>query len=65
MNNTHYGYRFKKDKAIDKSLEKKQTFKKNSQLMLYLGIAVIVIILIGVGAFLTFRKQSRLNGGKK
>ncbi|WP_334340567.1 cellulose biosynthesis cyclic di-GMP-binding regulatory protein BcsB [Companilactobacillus sp. HBUAS56275] len=65
MNNAHYGYRFKKNKAIDKSLENKRTFSKNSQLILYLGLALIVIILIGVGVILTVRKQGRLNGGSK
>ncbi|GEO58185.1 cellulose synthase [Companilactobacillus paralimentarius] len=65
MNNAHYGYRFKKNKAIDKSLENKRTFSKNSQLILYLGLALIVIILIGVGVILTARKQGHLNGGSK
>lgn len=65
MNNAHYGYRFKKNKAIDKSLENKRTFSKNSQLILYLGLALIVIILIGVGVILTVRKQGHLNGGSK
>lgn len=64
-NNNHYGYRFKKNKAIDQSLATKQSFSKNSQLILYLGLAIVVIILIGVGVFLTLRKQSRLNGGSK
>lgn len=62
MNNAHYGYRFKKDKAIDKSLENRRTFSKNSQLIYYLGVALIVIILIGLAVFLTIRKQAHLNG---
>ena len=65
MNNAHYGYRFKKNKAIDQSLEKKQTFNKNSQLIVYLGIALVVVVLLGIGTFLIFRKQARLNGGGK
>jgi len=65
MNNAHYGYRFKKNKAIDQSLAKKQTFNKNSQLIVYLGIALVVIILLGIGTLLVFRKQARLNGGGK
>lgn len=64
-NNTNYGYRFKKNKAIDKSLAKKRSFDKNSQLIMYLGAAILVIIAIGVGVFLTFRKQGQLNGGSK
>jgi len=65
MNNAHYGYRFKKNKAIDQSLENKRTINKNSQLIIYLGIAIVVIILLGIATFLTFRKQSQLNGGHK
>ncbi|CAJ1181032.1 hypothetical protein CPR19088_GLDEOEPO_01475 [Companilactobacillus paralimentarius] len=65
LNNSHSGYRFKKDKAIDKSLAKKQTFTKNSQLILYLSLAIIVIIMIGIAVILTIRKQSRLNRGNK
>jgi cellulose synthase (UDP-forming) len=65
MNNAHYGYRFKKNKAIDKSLENKRTFSKNSQLILYLGLAIVVILLIGMAVILTVRKQARLNGGEK
>jgi cellulose synthase (UDP-forming) len=65
MNNAHYSYRFKKNKAIDKSLETKRTFSKNSQLILYLGLALIVILLIGMAVILTLRKQARLNGGNK
>ncbi|WP_167849746.1 cellulose biosynthesis cyclic di-GMP-binding regulatory protein BcsB [Companilactobacillus suantsaicola] len=65
MNNAHYGYRFKKNKAIDKSLENKRTFSKNSQLIIYLGLAIIVILLIVLAVILTVRKQARLNGGKK
>ncbi|MGQ2374670.1 cellulose biosynthesis cyclic di-GMP-binding regulatory protein BcsB [Companilactobacillus zhachilii] len=65
MNNTHRGYRFKKDKAIDKSLATKQNFTKNSQLLVYLGLAIVIIIMIGVAVFLTIRKQAHLNGGSK
>ena len=65
LNNAHYSYRFKKNKAIDKSLETKQTFTKNSQLILYLGMALVVIILIGIAIILTVRKQGHLNGGNK
>ena len=65
MNNAHFGYRFKKNKAIDKSLENKRTFNKNSQLIIYLGLAILVIILIGLGVILTVRKQAKLNGGNR
>lgn len=64
-NNAHYSYRFKKNKAIDKSLETKNFISRNSQLMIYLGFAIIVLIMIGVGVFLTIRKQGINNGGNK
>jgi cellulose synthase (UDP-forming) len=61
--NAHYGYRFKKNQAIDSSLDKKQTFDKNSQLIVYLGIAGLVIILLAIAVFLVIRKQAKLKGG--
>lgn len=64
-NNAHYSYRFKKNKAIDKSLETKNFISRNSQLMIYLGFAIVVLIMIGVGVFLTIRKQGINNGGNK
>ncbi len=64
-NNAHYNYRFKKNKAIDKSLNTKNFISRNSQLLIYLGFSIVVLILIGVGIFLTLRKQSINNGGNK
>ncbi|MQS75579.1 cellulose biosynthesis cyclic di-GMP-binding regulatory protein BcsB [Companilactobacillus halodurans] len=65
MNNGHFGYRFKKNKAIDKNLMTKRQITKNSQLIIYLGIAVLIIILIGFGVILTLHKQGFLNGGNR
>lgn len=64
-NNAHYSYRFKKNKAIDKTLDRKNFINRNSQLLIYLGLAIVVIIMISVGVFLTVRKQAINNGGKK
>ena len=64
-NNAHYSYRFKKNKAIDKSLDTKNFISRNSQLLIYLGFAIVVLIMIGIGIFLTLRKQSINNGGNK
>ncbi|MFC6177519.1 cellulose biosynthesis cyclic di-GMP-binding regulatory protein BcsB [Companilactobacillus huachuanensis] len=64
-NNAHYSYRFKKNKAIDKSLDTKNFVNRNSQLLIYLGFAIVALIMIGIGIFLTLRKQSINNGGNK
>lgn len=63
-NNAHYGYRFKKNKAINKKLAIKRTFNKESQLIVYLGVAILVLLLVGAGAFLTMRKQGLLGKRK-
>ncbi len=65
QNNTHYGYRFKKNKAIDKSLTAKQLISDNTQLIIYLILALIVILMIGIAVFLVMRKQGLMNGGRK
>ena len=59
-NNVHYGYRFKKNKAIDQDLAVKRQFDQKSQLLLYLGFAFLAIVLIGVSLFLVVRKQGTL-----
>jgi hypothetical protein len=64
-NNTHYSYRFKKNKYLDASLEHKRTFNKHSQLIIYLALTLMALVIIGAGVYLVFRKQAALNGGKK
>jgi hypothetical protein len=64
-NNTHYSYRFKKNKYIDSSLEHKRTISKHTQLIIYLGITFLVFVIIGFGVYMVFRKQAKLNGGHK
>lgn len=64
-NNTHYSYRFKKDKNIDDALARKRSLSSHSQLLLYLGIIVVVLALIGLGGFLIVRKQGLLNRGQR
>ncbi|WP_125764090.1 cellulose biosynthesis cyclic di-GMP-binding regulatory protein BcsB [Companilactobacillus hulinensis] len=64
-NNTHYGYRFKKNKAIDKSLTTKQLISNNTQLIIYLVLALVVILMIGAAVFLVMRKQGLMSGGHK
>ncbi|APX73417.1 cellulose biosynthesis cyclic di-GMP-binding regulatory protein BcsB [Companilactobacillus allii] len=64
-NNTHYGYRFKKNKAIDKSLTTKQLISNNTQLIIYLVLALVAIIIIGAAVFLVMRKQGLMSGGHK
>ncbi len=64
-NNTHHGYRFKKNKAIDESLTTKQLISNNTQLIIYLIIALVIILMIGIAVFLVMRKQGLMNGGNK
>jgi cellulose synthase (UDP-forming) len=61
QNNSHYGYRFKKNKAIDKSLERHRLFSKNTSLLIYLGLALVVMALVCLGIFLMVKKQRGLN----
>lgn len=64
-NNTHYNYRFKKDKNIDDALARKRSLSSHSQLLLYLGIIIVVLALISLGGFLIIRKQGLLNRGQR
>lgn len=65
QNNTHYSYRFKKNKYIDPNLERKRIISKNNQLIIYLGIIFLAMIVIGLAVYLVFRKQAILNGDYK
>ncbi|XCA68122.1 cellulose biosynthesis cyclic di-GMP-binding regulatory protein BcsB [Paucilactobacillus suebicus] len=65
QNNNHYGYRFKKDKAINESLVKKRFFDSNSQIILYLGLIVLALVALCAVVILILKKQSLLNGGHK
>ncbi|WEV56600.1 cellulose biosynthesis cyclic di-GMP-binding regulatory protein BcsB [Ligilactobacillus acidipiscis] len=55
--NNHYGYRFKKHKSLDEKNSFKITVKKNSQLLLYLGIALLVGIVVLGTMLLVLRKN--------
>lgn len=56
--NNHYNYRFKKHKSVTAdNVTAKTVLSKNSQLVVYLGIALVGLILIGLAAFLILRKH--------
>lgn len=57
QDNNHYGYRFKKNKFINQKLAQRRSFSKHSQLIIYLGLALLVLVIIGIAIFLTLRKQ--------
>ncbi|WP_420849473.1 cellulose biosynthesis cyclic di-GMP-binding regulatory protein BcsB [Pediococcus stilesii] len=63
--NTHYSYRFKKNKYIDAGLEHKRMLSKNSQIIIYVGIAVLIFAVMGLGLYLILKKQAKLNGGNE
>lgn len=61
--NQHTGYRFKKNKAIDQALAVKRNLNQNMQLFIYLGVALIIIIVIGTAIVLIMKKQGLLKRG--
>nr|WP_225422739.1 cellulose biosynthesis cyclic di-GMP-binding regulatory protein BcsB [Lactiplantibacillus garii] len=64
--NNHYDYRFKKHKTVDDGVSVKTAVQRNSKLVIYLGIAVLVIIIIALAGFLILRKSGLTEqGGKK
>ena len=55
--NNHDDYRFKKKKSVDDGESVKTVLIKNSQLVVYLGIALVTIMVIALTAFLILRKN--------
>lgn len=62
-NNTHYSYRFKKNQYIDAALEHQRVLSQNSQIIIYVAIAILIFAVMGWGLYLVLRKQAKLNGG--
>ncbi len=60
--NNHYDYRFKKKKTVDDGVSAKTVVSRNSQLVVYLAIAIVVILMIGLAAFLILRKNGLMTG---
>jgi len=61
--NNHDDYRFKKKKSIDDQTSVKTVLSRNSQLVVYLGIALAAIAVIAVSAFLILRKNGLMARG--
>lgn len=61
--NNHYGYRFKRRKDVDQKHSITQTVKKNGRLIIYLGLALFALVLIGLMLFLLLRKNGLLKHG--
>lgn len=59
--NNHFGYRFKKNKLIDRQLNTRAVLSRHSQLLLYLGIALAMVVLITVTLILLLGKHGRLH----
>lgn len=64
QDNNHYGYRFKKHQSLNKKAAFKTTVQKNSKLLLYLGSAIVAIIIILGALLLTLRKNGLLERKK-
>ena len=58
--NNHYDYRFKKHKTINDGVTVKTVVQKNTELVIYLGIALLVVIIILLTGFLIMRKSGLL-----
>ncbi|WP_329608896.1 cellulose biosynthesis cyclic di-GMP-binding regulatory protein BcsB [Lentilactobacillus sp. SPB1-3] len=63
QDNNHYSYRFKKVAAINSQQNISHTISKNSQLLIYLGLAVFVATIIAVVGFMLLRKNGLLKIG--
>jgi len=55
--NHHYDYRFKKKKTVGDGTTIKTVITRNSQLVIYLGIALAAIVVMALAAFLILRKN--------
>ncbi len=55
--NNHYDYRFKKHAALDERVTTKTAVQKKSHLMIYLGLALLVVLIIMLAGFLVARKS--------
>ena len=58
--NNHNDYRFKKHATVKDQTTVKTVVQKNSKLVLYLGIAVLIMVLILIAGFLIIRKNGLL-----
>ena len=63
--NNHYGYRFKKNKLIDTTLNTKQEVSRHSQQLLYLGLALIMIVVVMIALLLLLWKHGSLRRRRK
>lgn len=55
--NNHFSYRFKKQAAIDSSVQVKRTISKNSHLLIYLAVALFFILIIGASIIAMLKKN--------
>lgn len=58
--NNHYNYRFKKHKTVNDGVNAKTVIQKNSKLVIYLGIALLIVVIILLAGFLIMRKSGLL-----
>lgn len=58
--NNQFSYRFKKHKAASRNQSVHQTISKHSTLLLYLGIALMVVVILGFALFMVLKKNGLL-----
>lgn len=64
QDNQHYSYRFKKQANTAEKTSVAKKMQENSHLLIYLGLALLVILVIGITLFLLLRKHGLAGGGK-
>ena len=61
QDNNHFGYRFKKNKLINRQLNARETLSKNSQLLVYLAVALGIVAIIVLALILLLGKHGRMS----
>jgi len=64
QDNNHFGYRFKKNKLIDTQVNVRQSLSRHSQLLLYLGVALGIVLIILLALLLLLGKHGRTHQRK-
>lgn len=59
--NNHFSYRFKKQAAIEPGKTVQQRFSQNSRILIYLAVALLFLIIIGIAIVALLRKNGLLN----
>ncbi|WP_324608735.1 cellulose biosynthesis cyclic di-GMP-binding regulatory protein BcsB [Pediococcus claussenii] len=64
QDNNHYSYRFKKNAGPDQESTVKQSISKNSKLLIFVGLALFILIVLGTVVFMLLKKNNLLKYGR-